>query len=226
MSFGPEKAVVFVDLVYIHFPLCMVEFQLAFVDAFGRCSTRYFLSAFHNFSSLSLPLFELFWNLSLVSNSKWGIYFSKTQCNFSVLTFDMLSFCYFQFNNGFQCFANHHTLFQFTFYAASQLFLETGLYMHICDFLTPEQRQHQVGVWRGSLSTNAGWCKLYVEVHLQWRVFGLQLRLKDQTAVFIVEEPAVSKTEEGMSGQELNQEHAGWLVFFDIYEVVHCEFIP
>ena len=47
MSWGPEEAAVFLDLVSIQFPLCMVEFQLALVDAVMNCvDRRWFLEVF------------------------------------------------------------------------------------------------------------------------------------------------------------------------------------
>lgn len=47
----------------------------------------------------------------------------------------------------------------------------------------------------------------------------LWLRLRNQTVVLTVEEPTVTKTKEGASGQGQNQEHAAG--FFDICRAVH-----
>lgn len=60
----------------------------------------------------------------------------------------------------------------------------------------------------GSLSTYLRWSKIYVEDLHRWWELCLLLQPRDQTAVF-AGELTVSKTEEGMSSQECNQEHAG-----------------
>ena len=71
---------------------------------------------------------------------------------------------------------------------------------------------------QGSSSTSLGWTNLYVEDHHQWQEFGLRLQSTDQTAVLAVEEIAISKAENGASGQE---PRACWCFFFDILGVVN-----
>ncbi len=73
-------------------------------------------------------------------------------------------------------------------------------YARIWDFLPPEQKTHHVKVCKDLRQQDENDPNFMLESLLVKR---------DQTAVFAVKEPTVSKTEEGVSHEKHNQEHAG-----------------